>query len=124
MIVLENENTRAARNPQELRRGRNAVADRGNQSDVARIGIDQPRGRMTGALVLGIGKGGIEHPRRRLAAHRRAGGLLGSERQGAVGGRIQITDGARHFEEAALWEASMGGSSLIRGVYNAFEPGM
>ena len=102
VVVFENENARGAGNRHQLRRGRNAVADRGNQCDIARIGIDQPRSRIARSLMLAVGEGSLERPGHRLASHCRAGGFLGSQRQGAVGGRIQIADFARHLEEAAL----------------------
>jgi hypothetical protein len=64
--------------------------------------VDQRRGGKARTLVLAVCERGVERPRRRFAPHGRATRFLGSKRQRAVGGRIQIADIARHFEKAAL----------------------
>src|SRR6266700_1429116 len=102
MIVLQYEDTRAARDRQELRRRGNAVADRGNQGDIARVGMDQAgRGRPR-ALVLGGGETIVDCPGRALAPDRGACGLLRSQRQRAIGGGVQVANMGRNLEERAL----------------------
>jgi hypothetical protein len=60
MIVLQNDDATAAGDRDKLRRGGDAVADRGYQRDVGRIGMDQPRSRGPRALVLGVGERSIQ----------------------------------------------------------------
>ena len=52
MIVFQHDNAAAASDRYELCGGGDAVADRGGQSDVGGVGIDQAGGSGAGALVL------------------------------------------------------------------------
>ena len=61
---------RTPRHRQDFRRRRHAVADRGNQRHVLRVGIDQPRRRAAGALVLALRERVVDQPRPGLAPHR------------------------------------------------------
>src|SRR5947207_3132215 len=54
------------------------------------------------ALVLRVGERGVEYPGSGFAENRSTAGLLGFQRQRAVGGRIQVADMARHLEQVAL----------------------
>src|SRR6202011_833058 len=102
MIVFQNDDSSAALDRQNLGRGRNAVTDRGDQRDVGGIGMDQPSSRRPRAFVLVVCEGGVERPGGALALNRSGSGFLGSERQRAIGGRIQVANMARHLEQSAL----------------------
>ena len=102
MIVFQQDHTAAPRDRYELRGSRDAVADRGDQGDVGGIGIDQAGSGGAGAFVLASRKIGVERPGSALATDRGAAGLQGSQRQRAVGGRVEVADLARHIEPFAL----------------------
>ena len=102
MIVLQDDDACAALDLQYLGRGRNAVADRGDQCDVGGIGLDQPRSGRPRPFVLMMCERSVECPGRALAPDRGAASFQRSQRQWAVGGRIQIADMTRHLEQGAL----------------------
>src|SRR5260370_17425487 len=102
MIVFQNDDSSAGLEGQDLCRGRNAVADRWYQRDVGGIGIDQPGGGSPRALVLFACERGVECPGCAFASNRSAASFLGSERQRAVGSRIQVANMTRHLEQSAL----------------------
>jgi hypothetical protein len=77
MIVFQNDDASAAFDRQQLRRGRDTVADRGYQRDVGGIGIDQAGSRRPRAVVLAVCEGGVEGPGRGFATNRGAAGFLG-----------------------------------------------
>ena len=102
VIVFENEDARAAAGRQQLRRRRHAIADRRDQCDIGRLGMDQPGGSGPCTFMLRVRKAGLERPGRALAPHRGTGGFQSPQRQRAVGGRIQVADMARDIEQSAL----------------------
>jgi hypothetical protein len=109
VIVFQNEDARAAAGCQQLRRGRYAIADRRDQRDIRRLGMDQPGGGGSRAFMLRVGKAGLDRPGRALASHRGTAGFKGTEWQRAVGGGIEVADMARDIERCALrWEHSDG----------------
>ena len=109
VIVFQHEHARAAAERQKLRRGRHAIADRGDQRDIGRLGMDQPGGGGSRAFMLRVRKAGLERPGRALAPHRGAAGFQRPERQRAVGGRIQVADLARDIEQGALGRKHLDG---------------
>ena len=87
---------------QQLAGNRDAVANRGDQRDIAGVGADQGGRRRAGALVLLVGEVGREFPRLALARDGRARRLLRGARQRAPAGRVQVGDIGRDIEERAL----------------------
>jgi hypothetical protein len=75
VIVFQHEDARPAAERQQLRRRRHAIADRRDQRDIGRLGMDQPRGGAPRTFMLGIRKAGFEPPGRALASHRGTAGL-------------------------------------------------
>ena len=102
MIVLEHQYARTARDREQLCRGSDAIADGGNQRDVAGIRIDQPRRSGTGALMYLARKFSGNEPRLALAPDRGVGRVLRPPRQRAVGGGVEVADVARDIELFAL----------------------
>ena len=106
MIVLQQQHARAGRHRQRLRRRGDAVAHRGNQRDVAGIGIDQPRRRTTRPLVLTGGEVGIDRPGPALARDADTPRLLHGDRQRAPGGSVEKQI-SRGISKSARCDGSM-----------------
>ncbi len=64
--------------------------------------MDQPGGSVSRTFMLRVGKTGLERPGRALAPHRGTAGFQSPERQGAVGGGIEVADLAGDIEQGAL----------------------
>jgi hypothetical protein len=102
VIVFQHEDARAAAGHQKLRRCRDAVADRGDQRDVGRLGMDQPGGSAPCTFMLLVGEGGFERPGPALAPDRGTAGFQCPDRQRAVGGGIEVADITWNIERSAL----------------------
>jgi len=102
MIVLQHQHAVAGRHGKYLRGGGHAIADRRDQRDVVRRGVDQRRRGLARAVILLRSEFGVEQPRPALARHRGAASLERPQRQRAIGCGIEIADIARNIERRPL----------------------
>ena len=102
MIVLQHQHARTRRHGDELGGGGHAVAHGGNQRDVIRLGVDQPRRRASRAFKLLLWKRRIDPPRFSLARDAEAARLLRGDGQRTPGGGIEVANLARNIEQRAL----------------------
>ncbi len=64
--------------------------------------MDQPGGSSPRAFMLFVREGGRERPGRALAPNGGAAGFQSSQRQRAIGSRVQVADMAGYIERSAL----------------------
>ena len=116
MVVLQQQHAAAARHGQHLAGGGDAVAHRGDQRDVVRIGVDQARGGGAGALELALRVARLDRPGLRLARDADLAGCLHRARQRADSGGVQVADVLGDIEQRAL-RRQHGGSPAYSGFY-------
>lgn len=84
MIILQNQDARTPRDWQYLCRCRDAVSHRRDERHVLWVGVNQPRSRISSALVLFGGERVIDQPGAALARHSLSASIERRKRQRAI----------------------------------------